>query len=129
MVADELSNESIYVIASSPQELPLAIEVFQDNLTQVIQTDNCRGLVMAIQPTNPRVRLSLEDIIQELQNSSVFESYLFVLEPGRNDPRPILVDVNRRLRDTGTGLVAQELDSRRFAFLNARHINQVSQLL
>lgn len=128
-VTDESSNESIYVIASSPQEKELTQKALQDILTQVIRDDNCRGLVMAIQPTNPRVRLSLEDIIQEVQNRNVFEPYLFVLEPGREDSlgvHSILADINRRLE--GTGLVPQVLDGRRFAFLNTRDINQTSQM-
>ncbi|MBN2314354.1 MAG: 50S ribosome-binding GTPase [Sedimentisphaerales bacterium] len=137
-VTDKSNNESIYVIAWSPQErrldpegdgLESEVKAFRKILNQLLQNDNCRGLVMAIQPTRPRLRLSLEDIIQEVLNRDVFESYLFVLEPGRNDPpdgRGILAEVNQRLRNTP--LRAQQLDGRRFAFLNARHINQASQL-
>jgi GTPase SAR1 family protein len=129
LVTDRLSNESVYVIASSPQEQDLSSEEYRGILAQVIQNDNCRGLVMAIQPTKSRVRLSLEDMVREVQDRNAFESYLFVLEPGRNDPdeaQGILNNVNQRLENTG--LVAQGLDGRRFAFLNARHINQVSQM-
>ena len=131
-VEDQLTRESIYVIADSPQEKELVIEehsgieAFIDILTQVIQRDNCRGLVMAIRPTRPRKNPSLENIIHEVQNRNAFESYLFVLEPSRNELRPIFDDINRRLIDTG--LVAQRLDGRRFAFLNAQRINQESQL-
>lgn len=135
MVEDRLTMESIYVIACSPQEKALEkegyvdLDAFRIILNQVIQEENCRGLVMAIQPIRPTRRPSLEAIIQEVQSRNVFEPYLFVLEPGRNDPpeaQGILAEVNQRLRNTGIGLVAQGLDGRRFAFLNARQINQVS---
>jgi len=134
-----LDNEekSIYVIASSPQEKALEeegradLDAFQIILNRVIQEENCLGLVMAIQPNRPKVRPSLEDIIREVHNTEFFESFLFVLQPGRNDPpeaQQIETEINRRLRDTGIVLSAQGLDGRRFAFLNAQDINQLSQL-
>lgn len=134
-VTDRSNDENIYVIASSPQEKKLSQNEgnerneFQNILTQVGQDKKCRGLVMAIQPSRPRIKLSLEDIIQEVQNTNSFEPYLFILEPIYSQPpeaQSISTDVNRRLRNTG--LVPQVLDGRRFAFLNARNINQTSQM-
>ena len=122
------NNENIYVIASSPQEKNLSPGAFQNILTQVRQDKKCRGLVMAIQASYPRIRLSLEDIIQEVQDTISFEPYLFILEPGFSQPpeEQLIIDVNNRL--SNTGLVPQVLDGRRFAFLNARNINQTSQM-
>ncbi|MBC8472204.1 MAG: hypothetical protein H8D56_22310 [Planctomycetes bacterium] len=128
-VTDQSNNENIYVIASSPQEKNLSPGAFQSILTQVGQDKRCRGLVMAIQASHPRKRLSLEDIIREVQDTNSFEPYLFILEPIYSQPpeaQPISTDVNRRLRNTG--LIPQVLDGRRFAFLNARNINQTSQM-
>ena len=128
MVTDQSNNENIYVIASSPQEKNLSPGAFQNILTQVRQDKKCRGLVMAIQASYPRIRLSLEDIIQEVQDTNSFEPYLFILEPGFSQPpeEQLIIDVNNRL--SNTGLVPQVLDGRRFAFLNARNINQTSQM-
>ena len=127
-VTDQSNNENIYVIASSPQEKNLSPGEFQNILTQVRQDKKCRGLVMAIQASYPRIRLSLEDIIQEVQDTNSFEPYLFILEPGFSQPpeEQLIIDVNNRL--SNTGLVPQVLDGRRFAFLNARNINQTSQM-
>ena len=138
MLEDRLTREMIYVIACSPQEKALEeegradLDAFRIILNQVIQEENCRGLVMAIQPNWPRERPSLEAIVQEVQNTNAFEPYLFVLQPDRNnspESQQIETEINRRLRDTGIVLNAQGLDGRRFAFLNAQYINQVSQLL
>ena len=134
-VTDDSNKESIYVIASSPQEKRLDenqeadIKPFQNILDEVIKDGCCRGLVMAIQPIKPQARwkLSLEDIVREVQSRNAFESYLFVLDPSRNDARPILDEVNRRL-EAASFAQAQELNGRRFAFLNARDINQASQM-
>ena len=143
MVRGILNNEekSIYVIASSPQEqrldkdgdgLESERKAFQSILTQIRQNSSCIGLVMAIQPIKkPTKRLSLEAIVKEVQKTKTFEPYLFVLQPDRNnslESQQIETEINRRLRDTGIVLDAQGLDGRRFAFLNARYINQLSQL-
>ena len=133
-VIDNSSKENIYVIASSPQEKKLSQNEgnerneFQNILTQVGQDKKCRGLVMAIQPSRPRTRLSLEDIIQEVQDTNSFELYLFILEPRYSLPpeEQLIIQVNGRLENTG--LVPQVLDGRRFAFLTARDINQTSQM-
>ena len=131
LVTDELSKENIYVIASSPQEKKLSQNEgnerneFQNILTQVGQDKKCRGLVMAIQPSRPRTRLSLEDIIQEVRGTNSFDMYLFILDPGYSEER-LRTDVNQRLNNIG--LVSQVLDGRRFAFLNARNIYQTAQM-
>ena len=127
------NDEKIYVITSSPQEERLDknydtdIIPFQNILNEVIQ-ENCLGLVMAIQPIkNPIKTLSITQMVQEVQKHREYEPFLFVLNPGYNDrnrSQHIFEIVQNHLRNTGL----EELNGRRFAFLNARYINQVSQL-
>ena len=68
-VIDELSKEKIYVIASSPQEKELSQEessqkklsqkkLFQDIISKVGQDKKYQGLIMAIEPSRPRRRIS-----------------------------------------------------------------------
>ena len=136
------SSKYIYVIACSPQEHKLEdnsiskqdeMQAFQSIINDVIHKENSIGLVMAIRPTplNPTIRLSLEDIIQKVRNTNAFESYLFVLQPDRNnspESQQIKDAINSRLRYINADIVAQELDAKKFAFLNAQEINQASHL-
>ena len=128
-VTDLSTDKNVYVIASSPQGRSLSLREFQKILIKVKRDGNCLGLVVAIQPIKPRLRLSLEIMIREVQRTNSFDSYLFILEPvrkGSKRDKSTLQAVNNHLRNSG--LVPHILDGRKFAFVNAREINQKSKL-
>lgn len=127
-VDDEESGKSIYVVCGSPQEAPEDLQdiaELQRILDKVASRDGCSGIVMAIQPSRPSVRLSMEDILSEVQLRK-FKIHAYVLDPGRASNSVPLVDVNQRLQ--GLAIVAEPLDGRRFSHLNASIINAATQI-
>lgn len=140
MVTNNESGESIYVIVNSPQEERLSKkneikgtekEIFQHILTQVKETKDCLGLVMAIRPSKPRSKeiLSLEDIVQEiLKYKNDFDLYLFVLDPAYNpEGSSDFIELSNRLEKLDLSK-PRKLNGERFALINAFKINQETQL-
>ncbi|MBN1692605.1 MAG: hypothetical protein JW845_03520 [Dehalococcoidales bacterium] len=124
LVRDRSTGRQIYVISSSPQEDSLS----QGELDQILETVHRRrrviGLVISIQPTYPRTRLSLENIIQTVQVNSHFTIFAFILDPPYSSDGSIdLTDTINRL--ASFGVVSRYLDGRRFAYLNASDIRQI----
>jgi Fe-S cluster assembly ATPase SufC len=128
MVTDLTINKSIYVIASSPQEQGLEYELFKGILNRVVNEDSILGMVMAIQPTKPVKRLSLEDIFREVQSTGKLASTAVILHPpykkSKSSPDPNVV--RKRLKALNIDL--HELDGRRFAHLNAATVRQLAQM-
>jgi energy-coupling factor transporter ATP-binding protein EcfA2 len=123
-VKDNATGKIIYIIGSSPQEESLELREFSRILNNVHNKPSTIGLVIAVQPTYPRTRLSLEDIVQKAQENNRFIIYSFLLDPPY-DGEGIDVEQTRN-RLTALGLVVRYLDARRFAFLNALDIRQVT---
>ena len=119
VVTDRQRNQSIYVIASSPQELNLGLSELNRILNQVLDDDTILGAIISIQPTHPRSRLSMEDILNAVELAGGFNSFAIMLDPPYNDhpTHHNVADVRARLQAIGIEL--NVLDGRRFAHLNA----------
>jgi hypothetical protein len=122
-VEDNRSGASIYVSCGSPQEQPVGLEDLADlraTLQEVMFLEGCRGAVMAIQPSVPNTRLSMEAVLAEAMRQN-FAVHAYVLDPERNGATGAQASVSVRLK--GMGLVALPLDTRRFAHINATIID------
>lgn len=138
-VRDLETGESIYVVCSSPQEHPhrlqedtelgLAdIEELQALLDRVEQEENCRGVVMAIQPTAPRMRLGMRAIIREAMDRG-FDVHVFVIDPGYHNDTGAWQAAQARLNGLHLDHEPTRLHGRRFAFFNAQRINEATTLI
>jgi hypothetical protein len=121
-VKDITTGESIHVICSSPQESPLTLQELRSILKACAANRKCRGLVMAIQPTSPTKRLSMETIFQEVASLGSFQSHAFMLTPGRVGGSPNTAAIVTRLKPLKLKPIT--LDGGRFAMLNAQIINK-----
>ena len=122
LVEDILTSHSIYVVCSSPQERTMTLQKLRKILKACSSASNCRGLVMAIQPTSPTKRLSMETIFQEVASGSAFRSHAFLLAPGRDGSVPNTTSITTRLKPFK--LKPAILDGGRFSMLNAQIINK-----
>lgn len=86
-------------------------------------------MVMAMQPTKPRKRISIEDIIIEALAADM-DVYAFVLEPGyKNINAGDYQKVSARLAAIGVSpLRIFPLDGRQFAIHSANAINSMAQI-
>jgi hypothetical protein len=81
--------------------------------------------VVAVQPTDTYIRLSLEQIIEGAQRRDRFVIRAFVFDPPYHHGGSINInDVRRRL--AASGIPVHVLDGRRFAFLNALEIKTIT---
>ena len=127
-IVDDQSARSIYVSCGSPQEDPRRLQDLEElkhTLDQVSSREGCSGFVMAIQPSRPNVRLSMEQIFSEVRGRN-FQVCAYVLDPGRNNNQVPFEAVSERL--AAFGIVPTPLDGRRFAQLNALLINSVTHI-
>jgi hypothetical protein len=127
-VVDKATNESIYVVCSSPQEMSIGLKSIGDLrkiLSLVKSSKTCRGIVMAIQPSRPTAKLSMETILAEVQLHP-FHIFAYVLDPGHNGPSVALPIVNARL--ASHLITSQALDGRRFAHRNAEIVNSITRI-
>jgi energy-coupling factor transporter ATP-binding protein EcfA2 len=133
-VTDNSTNRCIYVICSSPQEgaVVMSLVDLQNILVQCVANPNCLGLVMAIQPTRPRTRLSMEDIFSEVTKTGNFSRHAFILAPARNgkatNPDKIAARLNLPTLNPNFPQPII-LDGRRFSMLNAQIINSITQIV
>ena len=126
-VKDITTGESVYVICSSPQELPLTTQELKTILKACTANPKCRGLVMAIQPTSPTKRLSMETIFQVVASLGYFQSHAFMLAPGRVGGSPDTTAIVARLKPLKLKPIT--LDGGRFAMLNAQVINKHARIV
>lgn len=127
-IQDNLNSQSIYVSCGSPQERPKDLENLRKLaalLKQILATANCRGVVMAIQPSRPNTRLSMEAILIEAQKQK-FAVYAYVLDPEHAGYTGTLASVSQRLHSLGIQPTA--LDARRFAHVNSTIINTATRI-
>lgn len=124
LVKDKTSGRQIYVVTSSPQEAGLTPAKFRGILRTVSRQDLI-GIVMAIQPTRPYKRLSLEKIIQGAQRKGTLSIHAFVLDPPYMRKGAIDTTVTRS-RLGALGVVPHSLDGRHFAHLNATEIKAIT---
>jgi hypothetical protein len=124
---DNLTGETILIICGSPQEEALLFAKLRELLKRAAADPNCRGAVMAIQPTRPRKRLSMETIFGEVRDCGGFEVSTFIINPDRKGDRTDLEAITARL--CKLGLKFETLDGRRFARINADIINDATSLI
>jgi energy-coupling factor transporter ATP-binding protein EcfA2 len=130
-VEDNDTHNSVYVILNSPQEDASMDEntgEFRRILGEVVRNSRCSGIIMAIQPNNPSKRMSMERIFDIVQEIGSFEIFVFVLNPARNSQPADVRDIQNRLAELGVQLQPQ-LDASRFAYFNARRIQEITGIL
>lgn len=125
-VIDKTDGREIYVIDKSPQESGLNKNEFEKALRQCIRKKSLVGIVMALQPTEPRTRLSIEDVFAAVSGHRQLLPIAVVLNPGYNSLSNgrSASDVRKRLSPFGAKVVA--LNGQRFAHLNARRIRKLA---
>lgn len=136
-IYDNSTNESIYVCCHSPQELifnysgSVNIEAIEELVENLKSKKNCRGLIMALQPNNPRIKPSIEDVYNVVtRNASGFSSfYCFVVEPGYINSPSIINDVGQRLSSVGLTQPPIPISGEEFPFKSATKINNTSSLI
>ena len=124
-VMDKATSRTIEVIGSSPQENLLSLSDLRKILKGAASSSACNGVVCALQPTNPRTRLSMERVLQEAIAQG-FSVHAFILDPdyaGRAGQETV---VTTRL--STIGVIPTRIDSQRFAHLNAAFINKRSRV-
>ncbi len=124
---DNLTGETILVICGSPQEEQLSLVKLRELLKLAADDPNCRGVVIAIQPTRPRTRLSMEQIFDAVINCGGFQLNAFVLDPERNGEPANTEVIVSRLSQFDPRI--QKLDGQRFAGINARIINDATSVV
>lgn len=82
---------------------------------------NCRGFVIAMQPTHPYRRLSMEDILRAVQRNGGFDIFPFVLHPDYQGAQPF-AHIQQQLAQLN--IQPTQLDGQRFAFISASIINK-----
>lgn len=129
LVIDRATERQIWVVANSPQEAPLNRRWFVRIVDEVASRPSILGLVVAIQPTRPTTRLSMEVIFQIVEETRSFSKFAFLLDPpyrGRQS-RSLRAEVQERLRNFRVRV--RILDGRRFALINASEIRRQSRIL
>jgi hypothetical protein len=126
-VEDKLTGQSVFVVCGSPQEQPLSLLELRRLLKAAAANPKCRGVVMAIQPTRPHSRLSMETIFHEVANSDAFEMNAFIIDPGRNGRPANAEEIKSRLSAFAAKI--ETLDGQRFALINAQIINDVTSVV
>lgn len=132
-VSDSVTRRKIYVSASSLQEYPRPGPISAQRrwlitMLNRIKTDvDCQGMVMAIQPTKPRARVSMEEIINDVQSVGGIRIYVYVLDPARGGRAVRIHDIMQRLQPYKAQVIG--LDARRFSLLNVEIINAATQIV
>ena len=126
-VEDKLTGERIFVICGSPQEQSLSLSQLRTLLKAASSDRACRGVVIAIQPTRPHSRLSMETIFQEADNCGGFEMNAFIIDPERDGKAASTSSIRTRLGAFDVKI--QTLDGRRFALSNAQIINDAARVV
>jgi energy-coupling factor transporter ATP-binding protein EcfA2 len=126
-VTDRLTGKEIEVIASSPQEKPIAEEKLRRMLKYAAKRRKSAGMVIAVRPSETTKRLSMEEIFT-LAASFRLAPYGFVLSPAhKRNSRPVnLSEVRNRLAPSSVPI--QAINGKRFAHINASIIRDTAGL-
>jgi hypothetical protein len=125
-VRDKVTGATIEVIASSPQEQALSLGALRAILRRAAADRRCNGVVCALQPSRPRIRLSLEDVLLEAL-AHRFAIHAFVLDPEHTGHSGRMATMQKRLPPAGRP--PRRLDARRFAHQSAVAINARTQIV
>ena len=124
-VEDRTTGKWIEVIASSPQEKHMPD--LKARMSAAANDPHCLGLVVALQPTHPRKRVSMEDVF-EMARGHRAKCYAFAISQPHDENKADGVeisDVEKRLMNLGIEIPIQPLDARRFAHVNAAVIREI----
>ena len=124
-IQDQATLRTIEVIGSSPQEKAMLLQDLRKILKTATTMANCNGVVCALQPTRPTVRLSMEDVLQEAR-SHRFRVYAYILDPEYSGGTGHAAAIANRVQ--AAGFASQVLDGRRFAQMNAATINRQTRI-
>lgn len=127
-VREPATNQTIHVIASSPQENPLSRSELRAALRQAANDANCRGFVIALQPAYRGKNIRMKEVFQEVSKIQQFDLVGFVIDPPYN-PTPSnlgVAAVRGQLLPLNTKL--KKLDGRRFVHSNARRVSDLTGL-
>jgi energy-coupling factor transporter ATP-binding protein EcfA2 len=123
------THENVYVMASSPQESGMKLIRLVKILLDVLSDPLCRGLVMAIQPTDAQIRLSLKKILTVICRIGGYNQHLFVIDPHYNNTivsQRALSKHNSQLSVISSAIM---LDGRRNALKSANDINNITHIM
>ena len=124
-VIDLMTNRTIEVIGSSPQEMKLSLLDLRKILKKASTSPDCNGVVCALQPTHPRVRLSMELVLQEAAAYG-FSVLPYILDPEYTGSTGHAASIAARTRTAG--FISQVLDGQRFGHINAQLINRRARI-
>ncbi len=123
------TSESIYVFTSSPQEDPIALAEFKRRIRSAANKKGCRGIVCAIQPNKPRIRICLEDIYQAVTTVGGLKPYAYLINPSHREgaaSTSLTAEVTQRLQ--ASNVMPHLLNGNRFPFQNATIIEKATNL-
>jgi len=118
-VEDKSTEKIIYVICSSPQEETVADKKYKEALDDVPINPHIIGLVVAARSTK-----YLETIITLAQEKKGFKIYPFLITSGYEHTNTNIKQVRAILHRCH--IRPHTLDGRRFAFLNAAEICEIT---
>jgi len=130
-VVDQSTKRRMWVICSSPQEQIMPIIELRRIVRQASTTQSCIALVVAIQPSTPSKRISMEDIFQEVDKSGAFENFAYTMSSGYNGngySTSGLSAIQSRITGISPSTITAQIDGRRFSFLNAAFIRNSSAI-
>jgi energy-coupling factor transporter ATP-binding protein EcfA2 len=130
-ITDKVTCSSIFVYSGSPQEFSdITLSNIKRKLRQCKDKNGCVGMVIAIQPTKPRIRARMEDIFKEAMSQG-FDVYAFVIEPGyENNNNGCHAEVTDRLTSMGVSSSnVFQINGKQFALKNANAINSKAPLI
>jgi len=116
----------MWVSATSLQEIYLSPKDLKKAIGAAARDPLCIGVVIAIQPTNPTKKLSLEDVYNEVDATRAFQNFAFILDPAYNSTVANLAFVRGRILTASPSTTVTTLDARKFGFLNAEDIQKIS---
>ena len=127
-----IANDSqrwMWVSATSPEELYISLKDFKKELSAAASDPLCTGIVMAIQPTQPWKKLSLEQIYGEVDSSGAFDNFAFLMDPGYKGRMISVPAVRSRIKSVSPGTTIRSIDGRKFGFLNAEYIQKMTGIV
>jgi len=84
-IRDTIRGRSLYVISSSPQESGISEVEYKNAIQEAYRDGKCRAILLAIQPTDPSIRLSLEDCVRIARRQRQFEITAFLIAHPHNE--------------------------------------------
>jgi len=124
-IQDRSAMRWIGAISHSPQEQPITFRQLRKEMQAAAINARSLGMVIALQPTHPTSRLSIEDVFQ-MADSFDFERHVFVISKSYKGSRGTDPEVIRdRLVKFDFEKPIRPLDARRFGHVNASAIRDI----